>query len=266
VDCPHNGKKEVADRMMTGVCLVFCSRSTGIKTEMTVDMMVNAVDNPAPGTVVIITGDRDFAYVVSVLRMQRYRVVVIAPRNHHISIRNQASIVLDWSTIISSTNVDVDDIPSHTPCIPPSVSPSMLIGNSNPVSESYMLFQGRSKRAMEHLLAMPPLKANALSGDGQGGITSPANISCLSTPVSFSHTSDSSSAVASRQDLRTEVASYIAPALRSAQQPSAQTSLPPLYIDKATPSTNITAPTELEPVTSSTYVIPRTPGIKTCSF
>jgi NYN domain len=251
--------------MMTGVCLVFCSRSTEIKTQMTVDIMVNAMDNPAPGTVVIITGDRDFAYVVSVLRMRRYRVVVIAPHNHHISIRNQASIVLDWSTIISSTNVDVDDIPSHTPCIPPSVSASMPVGNSNPVSESYMLFQGRSKRAIEHLIAMPPLKANALSGNGQGGITSPPNISCLSTPVSFSRASDSTSAVASRQDLRTEVASY-APALRSAQQPSAQTSLPPLYIDKAIPSTIITAPTELEPVTTSTYVIPRTPGIKTCSF
>jgi NYN domain len=61
VDCPHNGKNEVADRMIT------------------VDIMVNAMDNFAPGTVILITGDQDFTYVISILRMRCYCVIVIAP-------------------------------------------------------------------------------------------------------------------------------------------------------------------------------------------
>jgi len=42
VDCPHNWK-EIADRIMTGVCLVYCSRSTVVKIQMTVDMMGNSM-------------------------------------------------------------------------------------------------------------------------------------------------------------------------------------------------------------------------------
>ncbi|KAF9533387.1 hypothetical protein CPB83DRAFT_471557 [Crepidotus variabilis] len=49
IDCPHNGRKEVADKMLI------------------VDMLAYAIDTPSPATVVIITGDRDFAYALSIL-------------------------------------------------------------------------------------------------------------------------------------------------------------------------------------------------------
>ncbi|KAI0371739.1 DUF537-domain-containing protein, partial [Pilatotrama ljubarskyi] len=77
-DCPHNGRKDVADKMMI------------------VDMLTYAIDNPAPATIVLISGDRDFVYAVSVLRLRRYRVVVVAPYTAHASLKSQASAVLDW--------------------------------------------------------------------------------------------------------------------------------------------------------------------------
>jgi len=147
-----------------------------------VDMMVNAMDNPAPGTVVLITGDRDFAYAASVLRLRRYRVVVIAPSNHHASIRDQASIVLDWNTDILRNNVDINDIPSHTPSIATSMSTTPSVGNSNTISESAVQFQRRSKRAIQHLLAVPQLARSA----HDKGTASPNNISCLSSTL-FAH-------------------------------------------------------------------------------
>ncbi|KAL0947151.1 hypothetical protein HGRIS_013279 [Hohenbuehelia grisea] len=85
-DCPHNGRKNVADQMII------------------VDMLTYAIDNPAPATVILISGDRDFAYAASVLRLRRYRVVVIALSNPgpHISLKAQASLCLDWNVDIIS--------------------------------------------------------------------------------------------------------------------------------------------------------------------
>ncbi|KZP20884.1 hypothetical protein FIBSPDRAFT_699502, partial [Athelia psychrophila] len=77
-DCPHNGRKDVADKMML------------------VDMLAFAIDNPTPSTVILVSGDRDFAYAVSMLRLRRYRVVIIAPPAIHISLKAQASVLFDW--------------------------------------------------------------------------------------------------------------------------------------------------------------------------
>ncbi|CDO76527.1 hypothetical protein BN946_scf184750.g7 [Trametes cinnabarina] len=81
-DCPHNGRKDVADKMMI------------------VDMLTYAIDNPAPATILLISGDRDFVYAVSVLRLRRYRVVVVAPFTAHASLKSQATVVLDWDADI----------------------------------------------------------------------------------------------------------------------------------------------------------------------
>ncbi|KAI9067045.1 DUF537-domain-containing protein [Trametes sanguinea] len=81
-DCPHNGRKDVADKMMI------------------VDMLTYAIDNPAPATIILISGDRDFVYAVSVLRLRRYRVVVVAPFTAHDSLKSQATVVLDWQADI----------------------------------------------------------------------------------------------------------------------------------------------------------------------
>lgn len=97
--------------------------------------MTFAMDNPAPATIVLITGDRDFVYPVSILRMRRYRVILIAPNNTHGSLRYQASSVLHWeqmvgkpsrpsfntsdSTLVDVRNLFKPDLPPHDDSIPP---------------------------------------------------------------------------------------------------------------------------------------------------
>jgi NYN domain len=59
-------------------------------------MLAHVIDNAAPSTIVLISGDRDFAYALSILRFRRYRVVLITLSNAHQSLRAQASISFDW--------------------------------------------------------------------------------------------------------------------------------------------------------------------------
>ena len=65
-----------------------------------VDMLGHAIDNPAPTTILLISGDRDFAYAISVLRLRRYQVVLITLSNAHVSLTSQASVCHDWSSDI----------------------------------------------------------------------------------------------------------------------------------------------------------------------
>ncbi|KAJ7046568.1 DUF537-domain-containing protein [Mycena alexandri] len=80
-DCPHNGRKNVADQMIM------------------VDMLAYAMDHPAPATIFLISGDRDFAYAVSVLRLRQFEVIILS-LTAHISLKSQASAWLSWNTHI----------------------------------------------------------------------------------------------------------------------------------------------------------------------
>ena len=77
-------------------------------------MLAYAIDNQAPSTIVLISGDRDFAYGLAMLRLRRYRVVLITLSNAHPSLRAQASLCFDW---ISDVLEPVDQGPtlSHQP-------------------------------------------------------------------------------------------------------------------------------------------------------
>ncbi|KAF7978115.1 hypothetical protein HWV62_1534 [Athelia sp. TMB] len=77
-DCPHNGGKEVADRMLAA------------------DMLAFAIDVPAPATIILITNDRDFVYAVSLLRLRQYRVILVGTSRGSASLKAQASVWLDW--------------------------------------------------------------------------------------------------------------------------------------------------------------------------
>ena len=60
VDCPHVGRKEVADKMII------------------VDAMTFALDNPEGATLCFVTGDVDFSYLLAVFqRFKQYRTIVI---------------------------------------------------------------------------------------------------------------------------------------------------------------------------------------------
>ncbi|TFK53039.1 hypothetical protein OE88DRAFT_1596811, partial [Heliocybe sulcata] len=78
VDCPHNGRKDVADKMMI------------------VDMLAFAFESPTPATIVLISGDCDFSYAVSTLRLRGHEVILIAPKASSLSIKSVSSLVVDW--------------------------------------------------------------------------------------------------------------------------------------------------------------------------
>ncbi|KAH7877683.1 NYN domain-containing protein [Lentinula edodes] len=86
-DCPRNDRKDTVDQMIIADVLTF------------------AMDNPYPTTttIMLISGERDFAYTLSILRLRMYRVVVVAPGlpGSQINLEAQASFFFDWYTIIN---------------------------------------------------------------------------------------------------------------------------------------------------------------------
>ena len=61
-------------------------------------------DNPPPATIVLISGDRDFAYLLSTVRWRKYNVVLISNSfMTHESLTAQASVVYDWQSDILKT-------------------------------------------------------------------------------------------------------------------------------------------------------------------
>ena len=78
-------------------------------------MLAYAIDNPAPATIMLISGDRDFAYALSILRFRRYRIVLITLSNAHQSLRAQAAISFDWvSEILEPVDLTLSNEPTST--------------------------------------------------------------------------------------------------------------------------------------------------------
>ena len=109
IDCPHNGRKDTADKMMMGESehngkLVFsafyCSLVDVMELLMSsflVDMLAFATDNSAPAIVLLISGDGDFLYAVSTLRLRKYDIVLLAPAQcSHLGLKAQSTAVYDW--------------------------------------------------------------------------------------------------------------------------------------------------------------------------
>ena len=56
-----------------------------------------ASDAVRPITILLVSGDGDFAYAAATLRLRQHRVVVVAPSNNsHVSLRSQAVDFFDW--------------------------------------------------------------------------------------------------------------------------------------------------------------------------
>ena len=101
-------------------------------SHFSVDMMAHAIDNAAPSTIVLISGDRDFAYALSILRFRRYRIVLITLPNAHQSLRAQASFSFDW---VSEILESVDPTSSNQPSEP--TSPRRGKISSPPVQDKF---------------------------------------------------------------------------------------------------------------------------------
>jgi hypothetical protein len=83
VDCPHNGRKEVADKMII------------------VDAMEFAFERPDGAVLCFVTGDTDYAYLLSILqRRQRWRTIVISQGSLESMLHVNCSVRLRWETDI----------------------------------------------------------------------------------------------------------------------------------------------------------------------
>ncbi|KAL1755357.1 NYN domain-containing protein [Schizophyllum commune] len=123
IDCPHNGQKNAVDQMLQ------------------TDILLFALDNPAPATLVLISGDRDFAYTAAVLRRRHYNVILIcrSQPGPHRTLLSQVASHVDWATEILGFNEPEYDVrrrpPMQTPASPSSgslrhvQSPSMSARN-----------------------------------------------------------------------------------------------------------------------------------------
>lgn len=82
-------------------------------------MLAFAIDNPTPCTIVIITGDRDLAYALAILKLRSYRIVLVTLPNAHTSLTAQSSVAFDWSNsilkppIISTTSPSAKSHSKH---------------------------------------------------------------------------------------------------------------------------------------------------------
>ncbi|KAF5387051.1 hypothetical protein D9615_001821 [Tricholomella constricta] len=120
IDCPHNGKKDMADKMLIA------------------DMVAFAIDHPSPSTIFLISSDRDYAYAVSTLRLRRYQVVILCPSSAHKNLLAQASVHLDWNTEVLGETTPPRPPPALNPLqAPPTLSRQRAKSNvSRPLTPS----------------------------------------------------------------------------------------------------------------------------------
>lgn len=86
-------------------------------------MFTFAFDNPSPATIVIITGDRDFAYAAATLKLRGYEIIVIAPSNiAHSSLKMQAGRLYDWQRDVAGV-LKSETVPSSPEYFEPATQP-----------------------------------------------------------------------------------------------------------------------------------------------
>ncbi|KAI0917095.1 hypothetical protein AcV7_009824 [Taiwanofungus camphoratus] len=78
VDCRHEGRKDVADKALKE------------------DMLAYAAHNPAPITILLISGDHGFTDSVRTLAQQGYHIVLFAPTAANQDLKAQANVVHAW--------------------------------------------------------------------------------------------------------------------------------------------------------------------------
>lgn len=136
-----------------------------LESHCEVDMMAHAIDTPAPSTIILISGDRDFVYAVSILSLRRYRVVLLAPRAAHSSLKAQANVVYSWPE---------DFLPDLPPSTDPeigtasSMCPGFMRG-SPPTSDDFWRTQGRCVTPTVSVSNDPLSEASTLDREWGGG-------------------------------------------------------------------------------------------------
>jgi G3E family GTPase len=93
VDCPHNGRKEVADKMII------------------VDAMQFAFLHPEAATLCFITEDVDYAYLLAVLQRPQWRTIVISKGTMQSMLHVNCDMKMRWETDILLLRYAVESAP-----------------------------------------------------------------------------------------------------------------------------------------------------------
>ncbi|CAN8243845.1 unnamed protein product [Cochlearia groenlandica] len=97
---PHDVQKALSS---TGVSLNHVP--SGVKDasdkKILVDMCLWAADNPAPASLMLISGDRDFSYALHQLRMRRYNILLAHPPHASVPLAAAAKNIWLWTSLAS---------------------------------------------------------------------------------------------------------------------------------------------------------------------
>ncbi|GAU11346.1 hypothetical protein TSUD_343370, partial [Trifolium subterraneum] len=99
-----------------------------------VDMLLWAVDNPAPANYLLISGDRDFSNALHQLRMRRYNVLLAQPFSASAPLAAAAKFVWYWPTLISGgppRNNATNQNPNFSNKFPNSIESASHNNNNN---------------------------------------------------------------------------------------------------------------------------------------
>ncbi|MFS7945962.1 putative NYN domain, limkain-b1-type, meiosis regulator and mRNA stability factor 1 [Helianthus anomalus] len=144
----------------TGIALnhVPAGYEKGIKDasdkKILVDMLFWAVDNPAPATYLLISGDRDFSNALHQLRMRKYNILLAQPQKASMTLVAAAKSVWLWTSLLAGG---------------PPLTKGELADNSvhAPVSEPLqMLDNGKSSRAKDSKPKGQSIRNNFSQPDG----------------------------------------------------------------------------------------------------
>ncbi|KAL9681375.1 hypothetical protein QQ045_013158 [Rhodiola kirilowii] len=107
IDVP-NGRKDAADKAIL------------------VDMFLFALDNPPPSTIMLISGDVDFAPALHILGQRGYIIVLVIPSNVGVSsaLSNAGRFVWDWQSVVRGEGL----LPHPRAIYPPRVGPAEVAG------------------------------------------------------------------------------------------------------------------------------------------
>ncbi|KAH7867339.1 hypothetical protein Vadar_032188 [Vaccinium darrowii] len=107
VDVP-NGRKDAADKAIL------------------VDMFLFALDNPPPSSIMLISGDVDFAPALHILGQRGYTVILVIPSGVGVSsaLSNAGRFVWDWPSVARGEGF----VPPSRNLIPPRVGPAEMAG------------------------------------------------------------------------------------------------------------------------------------------
>lgn len=120
-------------------------------------MLTFALDHRAPATVVLLSGDGDFARLLSTLRQRHYRTVVIHPAAHDSGLLFHASHSHSWANIAGSAgelaSEAENDEPPHSKVARTAKNRDVVDQASSTQQEAQV---SKKKKARELMSSLPP--------------------------------------------------------------------------------------------------------------